>query len=90
MVYERLATDPFARVEELFRWCGLPAAPETAAYIRDSSTSHSDRKTVLDTNRVSATYYHDWVGKAPAEVRNAVDAVCADSPLMSSFVPYYH
>lgn len=89
LVYERLAGDPLARVSELFRWCGLPDSPQTEAYVRDSSTSRSERKTVLDTNRVSATYYKDWVAKASAEVLNAVDEVCADSPLMEAFAPYY-
>jgi hypothetical protein len=89
LVYERLATDPVARVGELFRWCGLPDSPSTDGYVRDSSTSRSERKTVLDTNRVSATYYRDWVGKTPPEVLNAVETVCADSPLMAEFAPYY-
>jgi len=30
------------------------------------------------------------MGKAPAEVLNAVDTVCLDSPLMREFHPYYH
>jgi Sulfotransferase family len=89
LLYEKLATDPLVRVEEMFRWCGLAMAPETDAYVRDSSTSRSERKTVLDTNRVSATYYRDWVGKTPAEVLAAVDTVCAESPLMREFAPYY-
>ena len=89
LVYERLASDPLERVAELFRWCGLSASAATDAYVRDSSTSRSERKTVLDTNRVSATYYKDWVGKTPAEVLNAVETVCGDSPLMSEFAPYY-
>ena len=89
LVYERLAADPLARVNDLFRWCGLPESPATEAYVRESSTSRSERKTVLDTNRVSATYYRDWVGKTPAEVLAAVDEVCADSPLMAEFAPYY-
>ena len=67
----------------------LPESPATDAYVRESSTSRSERKTVLDTNRVSATYYKDWVGKTPADVLNSVDAVCADSPLMNAFAPYY-
>lgn len=89
LVYERLASDPLARVSELFRWCGLPESPATDEYVRDSSTSRSERKTVLDTNRVSATYYRDWVGKASPEVMSAVDDVCAESPLMEQFAPYY-
>jgi hypothetical protein len=89
LVYEDLATDPLARVDQMFRWCGLSMGPETDAYVRGSSTSRSERKTVLDTNRVSATYYRDWVGKTPPEVLAAVDAVCADSPLMREFDPYY-
>jgi Sulfotransferase family len=89
LVYERLASDPLARVGEMFAWCGLSMPGATEAYVRDSSTSRSDRKTVLDTNRVSATYYRDWVGKTPADVLNAVDEVCADSPLMREFAPYY-
>ncbi|HEX6791363.1 MAG TPA: sulfotransferase [Candidatus Krumholzibacteria bacterium] len=89
LVYERLATDPLARVNELFAWCGLPPSPGTDDYVRASSTSRSERKTVLDTNRVSATYYKDWVGKTPADVLDAVGAVCADSPLMAEFAPYY-
>jgi hypothetical protein len=89
LVYERLASDPLVRVEELLRWCGLPDCAATEAYVRDSSTSRSERKTVLDTNRVSATYYRDWVGKTPADVLRAVESVCADSPLMAEFGPYY-
>jgi hypothetical protein len=89
LVYERLASDPLARVNELFTWCGLSHSAGTDDYVRASSTSRSERKTVLDTNRVSATYYKDWVGKTPAEVLDAVDAVCADSPLMAEFAPYY-
>jgi hypothetical protein len=89
LVYERLASDPLERVAELFRWCGLSGAEATDAYVRESSTSRSERKTVLDTNRVSATYYKDWVGKTPAEVLNAVESVCGDSPLMAEFAPYY-
>jgi len=89
IVYEDVATDPLSRVSSMFRWCGLAMAPETEAYVRDSSTSRSERKTVLDTNRVSATYYRDWVGKTPAEVLAAVDAVCAGSPLMREFDPFY-
>jgi hypothetical protein len=89
LVYERLASDPLARVSEMIRWCGLPESDATEAYVRDSSTSRSERKTVLDTNRVSATYYRDWVGKTPAEVLNAVETVCAGSPLMAEFAPYY-
>jgi hypothetical protein len=89
VVYEDLATDPLARVSAMFRWCGLSMPAATDAYVRDSSTSRSERKTVLDTNRVSATYYRDWVGKTSPEVLNAVDNVCADSPLMREFSPYY-
>jgi Sulfotransferase family len=89
LVYERLASDPLARTSELFAWCGLSMPAATEAYVRESSTSRSERKTVLDTNRVSATYYRDWVGKTPADVRSAVDAICADSPLMAEFAPYY-
>jgi hypothetical protein len=89
VVYEELAIDPLSRVDRILRWCGLAVAPETDAYVRGSSTSRSERKTVLDTNRVSATYYRDWVGKTPPEVLAAVDAVCAASPLMSAFAPYY-
>jgi hypothetical protein len=73
----------------MFRWCGLAMAPETDAYVRGSSTSRSERKTVLDTNRVSATYYRDWVNKTPADVLAAVDTVCGESPLMRAFDPYY-
>ena len=89
LVYERLASDPIERVSDLFRWCGLPESAATDAYVRGSSTSRSERKTVLDTNRVSATYYRDWVGKTPAEVLNAVESVCGDSPLMKEFAPFY-
>lgn len=89
LVYEDLASDPLSRVSAMFRWCGLSMSPATEAYVRESSTSKSDRKTVLDTNRVSATYYRDWVGKAPAGVLDAVDGVCAESPLMRAFAPYY-
>ncbi|HEX6791342.1 MAG TPA: sulfotransferase [Candidatus Krumholzibacteria bacterium] len=89
LLYERLASDPLERVSEMFAWCGLPDSPVTDAYVRESSTSRSERKTVLDTNRVSATYYRDWVGKTPAEVLNAVDVVCGESPLMAEFAPYY-
>ncbi len=89
LLYEKLASDPLARVGEMFGFCGLVMSPATEAYVRESSTSKSDRKTVLDTNRVSATYYRDWVGKAPAAVLDAVEEVCADSPLMREFKPYY-
>lgn len=89
IVYEDLAMDPLSRVSAMFRWCGLSMPAAADAYVRDSSTSRSERKTVLDTNRVSATYYRDWVGKASPEVLNAVDNVCADSPLMREFAPYY-
>ncbi len=89
LLYEKLASDPLVRVEEMLRWCGLSMPASTDAYVRDSSTSRSERKTVLDTNRVSATYYRDWVGKTSSEVLNAVDAVCAESPLMNEFSPYY-
>jgi len=89
LVYEELATDPLARVADMFAWCGLPMPAATDDYVRESSTSRSDRKTVLDTNRVSATYYRDWVGKAPSEVLNAVEHVCGGSPLMERFAPYY-
>jgi hypothetical protein len=89
LVYERLASDPLTGVGELFQWCGLSESRATDAYVRESSTSRSERKTVLDTNRVSATYYRDWVGKTSADVLKAVDEVCADSPLMHVFAPYY-
>jgi hypothetical protein len=89
VVYEDLATDPLSRVSAMFRWCGLSMPPSTDAYVRESSTSRSERKTVLDTNRVSATYYRDWVGKVSPEVLDAVDVVCAESPLMREFSPYY-
>jgi hypothetical protein len=89
VVYEELATDPLSRVDRMFRWCGLAMAPETDAYVRGSSTSRSERKTVLDTNRVSATYYRDWVKKTPPEVLAAVDNVCGESPLMRAFDSYY-
>lgn len=89
LVYEDLATDPLARVRDLFAWCGLSMPASTDAYVRESSTSRSDRKTALDTNRVSATYYRDWVGKASPAVLAAVERVCADSPLMDRFAPFY-
>lgn len=89
VVYEDLATDPLARVAAMFDWCGLSMPASTDAYVRDSSTSRSERKTVLDTNRVSATYYRDWVGKASPEVLNAVETVCAGSPLLGEFTPFY-
>ncbi len=89
IVYEDLATDPLARVSEILSWCGLAMAPATDAYVRRSSTSRTDRRTVLDTNRVSATYYRDWVGKVPPEVLSAVERVCVQSPLMRRFEPFY-
>ena len=89
VVYEELATDPLARVADMFAWCGLSMPASTEAYVRESSTSRSERKTVLDTNRVSATYYRDWVGKTPPDVLNAVEQVCGESPLMARFAPYY-
>ena len=89
LVYEELATDPLARVADMFAWCGLAVTPETEAYVRGSSTSRSDRKTALDTNRVSATYYRDWVKKVTPEVRDAVERICGDSPLMARFAPFY-
>jgi len=89
LVYEDLASDPLARVGLMFRWCGLSMPAATEAYVRDSSTSRSERKTVLDTNRVSATYYRDWVGKTPPEVMRAVEEICDESPLMAGFTPYY-
>jgi hypothetical protein len=89
LVYEDLAMDPLSRVGSTFRWCGLSMPAATESYVRESSTSRSERKTVLDTNRVSATYYRDWVGKTSAEILAAVDAVCAESPLLGEFTPYY-
>ncbi len=89
LVYEEIATDPLARVAEMFAWCGLDMATATDEYVRASSTSDSDRKTALDTNRVSATYYRDWVGKVTPAVRDSVERVCGDSPLMRRFEPYY-
>ena len=89
IVYENLATDPLARVAEMLEWCGLGMHPQTDAYVRRSSTSKSDRKTALDTNRVSATYYRDWVGKVTPEIVHAVERVCGDSPLMAHFAPFY-
>jgi hypothetical protein len=89
LVYEDLATDPLARTADMFAWCGLDMPPETESYIRGSSTSRSGRDTALDTNRVSATYYRDWVERVTPEVRDSVERVCADSALMARFEPYY-
>jgi hypothetical protein len=89
LAYEALASDPLARSAEMFAWCGLAMHPQTEAYIRQSSTSRSDRKTALDTNRVSASYYRDWVGKVTPEVRDSVDRICGDSPLMARFDAFY-
>lgn len=89
LTYEDLATDPLARVGEMFEWCGLPMASATDEYVRASSTSSAVRRTVLDTNRVSAAYYRDWVGKASPEVLASVDRICSDSPLVSRFAPFY-
>jgi len=89
LVYEELATDPIERTRELLAWCGLEMPATVEDYVRGSSTSRSDRRTELDTNRVSATYYKDWVGRTPAGVLAAVERVCADSPLMRRFEPFY-
>lgn len=89
LVYEDLATDPLARAERMFAWCGLSMSDATDAYVRASSTSRTDRRTVLDTNRVSATYYRDWVAKVSPEVLASVERVCGDSALMARFAPYY-
>jgi hypothetical protein len=89
LVYEELATDPLGKVAEMFAWCGLPMPATTEAYVRESSTSKTERQTVLDTKRVSATYYKDGVKKTPPEVLRAVEQVCGDSPLMAGFAPYY-
>lgn len=89
LTYEDLATDPLARVAAMFAWCGLPMAAATDAYVRASSTSRTDRRTVLDTNRVSASYYRDWVGKTSPEVLASVERICGDSPLMARFAPFY-
>ena len=89
LVYEDLATDPLARTASMFAWCGLSMAQSTDAYVRASSTSRTDRRTVLDTNRVSATYYRDWVAKVSPEVLASVERVCGDSPLMARFAPFY-
>ncbi len=89
LTYEDLATDPLARVGEMFAWCGLSMSDATHAYVRASSTSKTDRRTELDTNRVSATYYRDWVARVSPEVLSSVDRVCGDSPLMQRFAPFY-
>ncbi len=89
LTYEALATDPLARVAEMFAWCGLGMSDETDAYVRKSSTSRSDRNTALDTNRVSATYYRDWMKTVTPEILDSVERVCGDSPLMARFAPFY-
>ena len=89
LVYEDLATDPVARSADMLAWCGLALGASTEGYLRASSTSHSGRNTALDTNRVSATYYRDWVGKVTPEILDAVERICADSPLMARFEPFY-
>ncbi|HXV13469.1 MAG TPA: sulfotransferase [Candidatus Krumholzibacteria bacterium] len=89
LVYEDLATDPLARVTAMFAWSGLAMSASTDAYVRASSTSRTDRRTVLDTNRVSATYYRDWVSKVSPELLASVERVCGDSPLMARFAPFY-
>lgn len=89
LVYEQIASDPLARVERMFAWCGLSMSDATDAYVRASSTSRTDRRTALDTNRVSATYYRDWVAKVSPEVLASVERVCGDSALMARFAPFY-
>jgi len=89
MVYEDLATDPLTRTSDMLAWSGLSMAPATDAYVRASSTSRTDRRTALDTNRVSATYYRDWVAKVTPAVLESVERVCGDSPLMARFRPFY-
>jgi hypothetical protein len=89
LVYEDLATDPLARTADMFAWCGLEMTPQTEAYIRGSSTSRSGRDTALDTNRVSATYYRDWVERVTPPVRDSVERLCGDSALMARFEPFY-
>ncbi|HEU4365945.1 MAG TPA: hypothetical protein VFT13_10840, partial [Candidatus Krumholzibacteria bacterium] len=89
LVYEELAADPLARAADMLAWCDLTMTPQTEAYVRGSSTSRSDRKTALDTNRISATYYRDWVGKVTPEIRGSVERICGDSPLMARFAPFY-
>lgn len=85
LVYEDLASDPLGRAADMLHWCGLEMGPATDAYLRASSTSRTGRNTALDTNRVSATYYKDWVGKVTPEIRDAVARICGDSPLMARF-----
>jgi len=63
--------------------------PQTDTYIRASSTSRTERQTALDTNRVSATYYRDWVGKASPEILASIERVCGDSVLLPQFTPFY-
>jgi len=89
LVYEDLATDPLARTAAMLAWSGLSMAPATDAYVRASSTSRTDRRTALDTNRVSAIYYRDWVAKVSRDVLASVERLCDDSPLMARFRPYY-
>jgi len=89
LVYEDLATDPLARTADMFAWCGLEMGRQTEDYIRGSSTSQSARNTALDTNRVSATYYRDWVARVTPQVRDSVERICGDSPLMAQFEPFY-
>jgi hypothetical protein len=73
----------------MFAWCGLSMSHATEAYVRASSTSKTDRRTELDTNRVSATYYRDWVAKVTPDVTASVERMCADSPLVERFRTFY-
>jgi hypothetical protein len=87
--YEAIARHPNAEAKALLDWAGIPWHSYTASYL-DYSTAHDVHcPTATNTIRRSDTYSTAWIAEISDDVRQAVDEIVLDSPLLRHLRQYY-
>ena len=89
LIYENLASNPKATVEELFGFAQLPLTAPVQDYISFSTTGSPAKAGAVVTSRHSQTYYKQWRDKVSPELRETVLRVVENSPLFDQIEAVY-
>ncbi len=87
--YEAIADQATTTMSELYDWAEIPWSDAVRRYIGYSTDTDTERPTVTNTIRKSASHYWSWRHQISSDEREAVDEIVEGSFLLDVIRPFY-